>query len=150
MSVSESMGENVITPGPVASPVSPDPGPEPDAAPGPDVELAEDTGVPEAPARSAVKADWVAYAVALGADPAEAEGMTKADLIEAYAEPDPEPHYYVAEADLFIGDPAESGTMPVRAFSAGDRVLPADVYRNGWRDLVSRPEEKESSDASTR
>jgi hypothetical protein len=144
--------EEPVTPAvtePLPAPDRPGPGdggPEPERGP----ELDEDTGVPETPARSAVKADWVAYAVTLGADPAEAEGMTKAELIAGFGEPEPEPHYYLAGQDLFIGDPAESGTLPVRAFSAGDRVLPADVYRNGWRDLVSRPEEKESSDASTR
>ena len=46
------------------------------------------TGEQEEPVRpkdSAVKAEWVAYAVqAHGADPEEAEGLTKADLIELY------------------------------------------------------------------
>lgn len=45
-------------------------------------------GVPalptQAPAASAPKAAWVGWAVANGADPAEAEAMTRADLIEAY------------------------------------------------------------------
>lgn len=39
---------------------------------------------PTAPTRSDNKPAWVDYAVAQGADPAEAEGMTKADLIEKY------------------------------------------------------------------
>lgn len=36
------------------------------------------------PAKSASKADWVAHAVSQGADQGEAEGMTKADLVERY------------------------------------------------------------------
>lgn len=36
------------------------------------------------PAKSASKADWVAYAVAQGADEAEAEKTTKDELISAY------------------------------------------------------------------
>ncbi len=36
------------------------------------------------PAKSAPKADWVAYAVAQGADEAEAEKTTKDELISAY------------------------------------------------------------------
>lgn len=38
----------------------------------------------EAPARSAAKAEWVGWAVASGADPDDAEAMTKSDLIELY------------------------------------------------------------------
>lgn len=37
-----------------------------------------------APAKSAAKADWVAHAVAQGANEDEAEAMSKADLVEAY------------------------------------------------------------------
>lgn len=37
------------------------------------------------PALTALKGDWVGYAVRVhGADPDEADGMTKADLIEKY------------------------------------------------------------------
>ncbi|MDT9688191.1 hypothetical protein Q5762_07445 [Streptomyces sp. P9(2023)] len=36
------------------------------------------------PAKSASKGDWVAYAVAQGADEAEAEKTTKDELISAY------------------------------------------------------------------
>lgn len=36
------------------------------------------------PARAARKADWVAYAVAQGADRTEAEASTKDDLVTAY------------------------------------------------------------------
>lgn len=36
------------------------------------------------PLRAASKADWVAYAISLGADPDEAEATNKADLIELY------------------------------------------------------------------
>jgi hypothetical protein len=46
------------------------------------------TGVPgetvEGPAKSAPKADWVAFAVAQGADEADAEALTKAELVEQY------------------------------------------------------------------
>ena len=53
----------------------------------PYVEGADD-GVPSAPteepAKTAVKAEWVGWAVANGADAEEAEGMTKADLIDVY------------------------------------------------------------------
>ncbi|MCI3271398.1 hypothetical protein [Streptomyces cylindrosporus] len=38
------------------------------------------------PARSASKADWVAYAVAQGADQAEAEGKTRDQLVELFAD----------------------------------------------------------------
>lgn len=38
----------------------------------------------EAPAKSAPKAEWVGWAVAQGADPEDAEGSTKGDLIELY------------------------------------------------------------------
>lgn len=38
----------------------------------------------ERPARSASKADWVAFAVAQGSDPDEAEAATKAELVERY------------------------------------------------------------------
>lgn len=39
---------------------------------------------PTAPAKSDNKQAWVDYAVTQGADPAEAEAMTKADLINQY------------------------------------------------------------------
>lgn len=45
---------------------------------------AEGAPVSERPAQSAQKADWVGWAVAQGADPEEAAGMTKADLVEKY------------------------------------------------------------------
>lgn len=38
----------------------------------------------KAPAASAPKSAWVGWAVANGADPDEAEAMTKSDLIEAF------------------------------------------------------------------
>jgi hypothetical protein len=41
------------------------------------------------PAKAAAKADWVGWAVVCGADPEEADGMTKADLIEKYGTPQP-------------------------------------------------------------
>ena len=36
------------------------------------------------PAKTAPKADWVAFAVSKGADPAEAEALTKPDLVDLY------------------------------------------------------------------
>lgn len=48
----------------------------------------EDDGVPtlptEQPVKTAPKAEWVGWAVSQGADPEDAEGMTKADLVELY------------------------------------------------------------------
>ncbi|HEY5834985.1 hypothetical protein [Streptomyces sp.] len=41
------------------------------------------------PAKAASKADWVGWAVVCGADSEEADGMTKADLIEKYGTPTP-------------------------------------------------------------
>lgn len=58
---------------------------EPVSEPTPDVE-AQASDVPEPPAHSDLKADWVAYAVKCGADPDEAENTTKADLIELYGD----------------------------------------------------------------
>lgn len=52
--------------------------------------------------------------------------------------PPPLPAFYVADADLFIGDP-ESGAMPVAAFRAGDRVPAAMVEAQGWGELVRDP-----------
>jgi hypothetical protein len=52
-----------------------------------------DDGAPaaptEAPKASASKQAWVEWAVACGADPEEASGMTRADLTEKYAEATP-------------------------------------------------------------
>ena len=39
---------------------------------------------PTAPAKSDTKTAWVEFATTQGADPAEAEAMTKADLISRY------------------------------------------------------------------
>lgn len=45
-------------------------------------------GLPLAePAKTANKAEWVGWAVVKGATPEEADGMTKADLIEKYGTP---------------------------------------------------------------
>ncbi|MFJ3867905.1 hypothetical protein [Streptomyces nigra] len=49
----------------------------------PDIEQHED-GPDTAPARSAHKADWIAYAVTQGADQDDAEQLTKEQLIEQY------------------------------------------------------------------
>lgn len=38
----------------------------------------------EAPAKSAVKSEWVDFAVASGADRDEADALTKAELVERY------------------------------------------------------------------
>lgn len=38
----------------------------------------------ERPAKSGSRADWVRWAVSQGADAEEADGMTKADLVEHY------------------------------------------------------------------
>lgn len=46
----------------------------------------EDTELVE-PAGNASKADWVDYAVAKGADPAEAEGCTRDDLRKSFGTP---------------------------------------------------------------
>lgn len=58
----------------------PGPGPEADKepeAPTPTLPTAE-------PAKTAHKAEWVGWAVRQGATPEDADGMTKADLIERY------------------------------------------------------------------
>jgi hypothetical protein len=39
------------------------------------------------PGKNAPKADWVGWAVTCGADAEEADGMTKADLVERYGTP---------------------------------------------------------------
>ncbi|MFR9796144.1 hypothetical protein ACL02U_09610 [Streptomyces sp. MS06] len=45
-------------------------------------------GLPTAePAKNAPKAEWVGWAVVQGADAEQADGMTKADLIETYGTP---------------------------------------------------------------
>lgn len=41
---------------------------------------------PDPPAKSAIKPEWVAFAVARGADPEEAEAATKDDLIDTYTQ----------------------------------------------------------------
>lgn len=47
--------------------------------------VTDDEGEPTKPPRAASKEAWVDYAVAYGADRAEAEDMTKADLIDTYS-----------------------------------------------------------------
>jgi hypothetical protein len=51
---------------------------------GEDVAGTERETEPTAPAQSDIKAAWVDHAVTQGEDPAEAEGSTKAELIEKY------------------------------------------------------------------
>lgn len=57
--------------------------------------VVEDVPVSEvptrAPAKSADKAAWVSWAVANGADPAEAEAAKKTELVATYAEASPVP-----------------------------------------------------------
>ncbi|GGN86359.1 hypothetical protein GCM10010112_67830 [Actinoplanes lobatus] len=60
---------------------------EPAPAPAPADDPA-DPDAPKRPAKSASKADWVAYAVAQGVDPAEAEALTRDQLAERSAEPE--------------------------------------------------------------
>lgn len=43
----------------------------------------------ERPADRAPKSDWTAYAVAQGADPGDAEDMTRAELIDRYGDEQP-------------------------------------------------------------
>lgn len=51
---------------------------------------AEQPPPPERPAASAVKAEWVGYAVrAYGVSPDDAEAMTKQDLIDRYGRDEP-------------------------------------------------------------
>lgn len=38
------------------------------------------------PAKTAPKADWVAFAVSKGADEVEADGLTKSELVDLYGE----------------------------------------------------------------
>lgn len=61
------------------------------------------------------------------------------------AQEKPEPYAYVALTDLYLpGDGA--GVMPVPAFRAGAQVLPQDVERHGWADLVRRADEPAPDD----
>lgn len=49
-------------------------------------EPAEEPSEGGQPAKSASKADWVAYAVAQGATEAELEGLTKDELVSSYGD----------------------------------------------------------------
>lgn len=53
-----------------------------------EVDPADDAPQLERPAASALKADWVAYAVAIDPDlkPDDADAMTKADLVAKYGD----------------------------------------------------------------
>lgn len=51
-----------------------------------DTEVAPDDAPDGPPAKSASKAEWVAYAVTQGADAADADELKKDDLIEAYGQ----------------------------------------------------------------
>lgn len=68
--------------------------PAPDPGPGDENTLggvgAGDASGPEdtkPPARSASKAEWVRFAIAMGADPATADAMTKDKLLATYGGP---------------------------------------------------------------
>lgn len=65
---------------PVVDPVveTPTPDPVPEPIPGPDPA--------DRPARSAVRSEWVEWAIKSGASRSDAESMTKSDLIEVYGE----------------------------------------------------------------
>lgn len=75
-----------IVPDPVV--VEPEivPDPEPDPVVEPDPEPITPLDPADRPARSAVRAEWVKWAVKSGASVADAESMTKSDLIEVYGE----------------------------------------------------------------
>jgi hypothetical protein len=47
-------------------------------------------GEPKAPAKSAAKDDWVAWAVACGADPEQAAATTRDELADKYADASPQ------------------------------------------------------------
>lgn len=51
--------------------------------------LVGEADVPERPADRAPKSEWTAYAVAQGADPGDAEDMTRAELIDRYGDEQP-------------------------------------------------------------
>jgi hypothetical protein len=73
--------------------------------------MADDTA--PAPAASAAKGEWVDHAVAQGADPAAAEGMTKAQLQEQFGpqpEQPPAPRTPVTEGA--VDDPAAMHQAP--------------------------------------
>lgn len=53
-------------------------------------EIAVEASETPLPLKSAVKADWAAYAIAQGADPAIVAGMTKTDLVALYVPAPPE------------------------------------------------------------
>lgn len=56
------------------------------AEPEPDPEPEQEPVVLERPAKSASKADWVAYAVSQGADQEEAEGKTRDELAALFVD----------------------------------------------------------------
>ena len=68
-----------------------------------------------------------------------ARGGRHADLAEAPPDPLAGVPYRVADHDLFIYNP-ESGALPARAFTAGDRVPSDMVAEYGWDDLTHPPE----------
>jgi hypothetical protein len=55
------------------------------------------------------------------------------------------PPFYVAVQDILIGD-GTTGTMPVPAFRAGDRVPVDLVDTNGWADQVELPDGYKQAD----
>lgn len=137
--------------GPAVTVASPDA--EPDEAPAvTEAEPATPPAEPEAtfadadpfsPGEVANREASLAAQEAAAADGPAAEDHAARDEAE---QADP-PASYTADEALFTGDPA-SGSAPVRAFNPGDLVLPADVWRNGWREQVSAPEGYEPTEPS--
>lgn len=72
----------------VDAPAAPTPAAAPAAdtpdAPAPTAEPSTDTPAAQPPPQNASKENWVSFAVSRGADPDEAEAMTKAALIETF------------------------------------------------------------------
>lgn len=71
----------------LGEPDGPDQGGDPGAAAPDDAGSGGVPDSPEAPKKSASKADWVEFAVSQGADAHEAAAMTRDDLVAAFAEP---------------------------------------------------------------
>lgn len=59
--------------------------------------------------------------------------------VQRAAAPSPEPPFYEATEDIYVG--GEAGTMPVAAYRKGDKVLPAAVRKNKWEGKVQVPEQ---------
>lgn len=62
-----------------------------------------------APAKSAAKGDWVAWAVVCGATPDDAAALSKQDLVDAYAQAPPAPPASPADGDSGDGSGDDAG-----------------------------------------